>query len=64
MEIMISALTTDTQPSPARRWLDVVGDEEKMITNDEIVLAVNQTLEAYNEEAKQVWTKQENASVL
>ena len=34
--------------------LDVVGDEEKMNTNDEIVLAVNQTLEAYNEEARQV----------
>ena len=44
--------------------LDVVGDEEKMNTNDEIVLAVNQTLEAYNEEAKQVWTKQENGAVL
>ena len=34
--------------------LDVVGDEEKVNTNDEIVLAVNQTLEAYNEEARQV----------
>jgi len=34
--------------------LDVVGDEEKMNTNEDIVLAVNQTLEAYKEEAKQM----------
>ena len=34
--------------------LDVVGDEEKIETKDEVVLAVNQTLEAYNEEARQV----------
>ena len=34
--------------------LDVVGDEEKLSTNEEIVLAVNQTLEAYKEEAIEV----------
>ena len=34
--------------------LDVVGDEEKLSTNEEIVLAVNQTLEAYKEEAMAV----------
>ena len=34
--------------------LDVVGDEEKIETKDEVVLAVNQTLEAYNEEARRV----------
>jgi hypothetical protein len=34
--------------------LDVVGDKEKVNINDVIVLAVNQTLEAYNQGAKQV----------
>ena len=43
--------------------LDVVGDEEKMNTNDEIVLAVNQTLEAYNEEARQVWCRKGKCSL-
>ena len=34
--------------------LDVIGDEEKFDTNDEIQLAVNQTLAEYLEEAQEV----------
>ena len=34
--------------------LDVVGDEEKFDTNDEIQLAINQTLEEYLAEAQEV----------
>ena len=34
--------------------LDVVGDEEKFDTNDEVQLAINQTLEEYLAEAQEV----------
>ena len=34
--------------------LDVVGDEERFDTNDEVQLAINQTLEEYLAEAQEV----------
>ena len=42
--------------------LEVIGDEEKFDTNDEIQLAVNQTLAEYLEEAQEVGFKLQSSS--
>ena len=54
LQELLSELTK-IKSMPKVVWeLDVIGDEEKFETNDEVQLAVNQTLAEYLAEAQEV----------